>query len=64
VWNFMLTRHPASRVTPFALLVPIFGMGSSALILGEAFPLWKALAGLLVMFGLAVALFNFDLFKK
>jgi O-acetylserine/cysteine efflux transporter len=64
VWNFMLTRHPASRVAPFALLVPIFGMASSALILGEAFPLWKGLAGLLVMFGLAVTLFNFSLFRN
>jgi O-acetylserine/cysteine efflux transporter len=59
IWNFMLTRHAASRVTPFALLVPIFGMGSSALMLGEAFPLWKGLAGVLVMLGLAVTLFNF-----
>jgi O-acetylserine/cysteine efflux transporter len=57
IWNLMLTRHSASRVTPFALLVPLFGMASSALILGEAFPLWKGLAGSLVLFGLAVAVF-------
>jgi O-acetylserine/cysteine efflux transporter len=59
IWNFMLTKHAANRVTPFALLVPIFGMSSSAFILGEVFPLWKILACFLVLLGLAVATVNF-----
>ena len=54
VWNWLLSRHPAAMVTPAALLVPVFGMGASALALGEAMQPWKLGAGALVMAGLAV----------
>jgi len=53
-WNWLLARHPAAAVTPLALLVPVFGMGSSALLLGEALPGWKLGAGALVLGGLAI----------
>ncbi len=53
-WNWLLARHPAATVTPIALLVPVFGMGASALSLGEPLPAWKLAAGGLVMCGLAV----------
>lgn len=54
VWNWLLARHPAATVTPLALLVPVFGMGASALSLGESLPAWKLAAGALVLCGLAV----------
>ena len=54
VWNWLLARHPAATVAPLALLVPVFGMGASALSLGEALPMWKLGAGALVLSGLAV----------
>jgi len=54
VWAWLLSRHPAATVTPMALLVPVFGMGASALVLGESLPGWKLLAGLLVMGGLVL----------
>jgi O-acetylserine/cysteine efflux transporter len=38
--------------------VPIFGMLSSALLLGEGLPAWKLEAGVLVIAGLAVNLFG------
>jgi O-acetylserine/cysteine efflux transporter len=53
-WNWLLARHPAATVTPLALLVPVFGMGASALSLGEPLPIWKLAAGTLVLCGLAV----------
>jgi O-acetylserine/cysteine efflux transporter len=34
-WGWLLARHPAATVTPMALLVPVFGMGASALLLHE-----------------------------
>ncbi|MBS4037360.1 MAG: EamA family transporter [Hydrogenophaga sp.] len=55
VWNWLLARHPAATVTPMALLVPVFGMGASALALGEGLPGWKLLACGLVLAGLAVS---------
>jgi O-acetylserine/cysteine efflux transporter len=35
-WAWLLRRHPAPIVAPFTLLVPVFGMGSAALLLNEA----------------------------
>ncbi|MFW5328862.1 EamA family transporter [Hydrogenophaga sp. ZJX-1] len=54
VWNWLLARHPAATVAPLALLVPVFGMGASALSLGESLPGWKLGAATLVLCGLAV----------
>ncbi|MEU0391412.1 EamA family transporter [Streptomyces sp. NPDC006208] len=49
VWGWLLRRHPASSVAPFSLLVPVFGMSSAALFLGEAIsPLRWCAAALLV----------------
>ena len=53
-WNWLLSRHPAATVTPMALLVPLFGMGASALLLGETMPGWKLGACALVLGGLAL----------
>lgn len=55
-WAWLLARYPAATVTPLALLVPVFGMGGSALWLGESLPPWKLLAGALVVGGLALNL--------
>lgn len=55
-WGWLLSRHPAALVTPLALLVPLFGMGASALWLGETLPFWKIGAALLVMGGLAISI--------
>lgn len=52
-WGWLLNRHPAGIVAPMALLVPVFGLGASALLLGEALPLWKIAAFALVLGGLA-----------
>lgn len=35
LWGALLSRHPASTVTPFALLIPVVGLGVSSVILGE-----------------------------
>ncbi len=55
-WGWLLARHPAATITPMALLVPVFGMGASALLLGESLPLWKLVSAALVMAGLAMNL--------
>ena len=55
-WNWLLARHPPATVTPAALLVPVFGMASSAIAFGEPLPAWKLGAAGLVMAGLALNL--------
>jgi O-acetylserine/cysteine efflux transporter len=54
VWGWLLARHPASSVAPLSLLVPVFGLATSALVLGEPLQPWKLAAFALVMAGLAV----------
>jgi O-acetylserine/cysteine efflux transporter len=53
-WSFLLARYDASAVAPYALLIPIFGMGSSALVLGEPLPAWTLAGGALVLAGIAI----------
>ena len=57
-WGWLMARHPAATIAPMALLVPVFGMGASAWILGEGLPLWKLGAAALVLSGLALNLFG------
>ena len=55
-WGWLLSRYPAATITPMALLIPLFGMGASALWLDESMPGWKLTAAALVMGGLALNL--------
>lgn len=52
IWNWLLARHPASRIAPLALLVPAFGLGASALYLSEPLQPWKLAAAMAVVAGL------------
>ena len=56
-WAWLLSRYPAATVAPLSLLVPVFGFGASALLLGEPLPSWKIEATILIMAGLAVNVF-------
>jgi len=55
-WGWLLSRYSAATITPMALLVPVFGMGSAAWWLGEGLPGWKLGATALVLSGLALNL--------
>jgi O-acetylserine/cysteine efflux transporter len=55
-WAWLLARYPAATVSPFALLVPVFGMSTSALVMHEPLQSWKLIAAALVMSGLALNL--------
>jgi O-acetylserine/cysteine efflux transporter len=57
-WGWLLSRYAAATITPMALLVPVFGMGASAVLLGEDLPAWKLGAAALVLSGLALNLFG------
>src|SRR3979409_739732 len=54
MWSHLLQRYPASVVAPFALLSPITGILSSALILGEVFGPLRYAGMALILAGLAV----------
>lgn len=56
IWLTMLKRHSAASVTPFALLVPVFGMASAALALGERPSAVELIGGAIVLAGVAVSM--------
>lgn len=55
LWSHLLAQNTASKVTPFALLVPVFGMITSVLLIGEVVTWWKMLAMVLILSGLVLA---------
>jgi O-acetylserine/cysteine efflux transporter len=56
LWNLLLQRHAAALVTPWALLVPVFGMAASSVFLDERMPWWKWVAAALIIAGLVLNL--------
>ncbi len=58
LWGKLMYRYPASKVAPFALLVPIVGMSCSVLFLGESLSLWQLFGSVLVMAGLVINVFG------
>ncbi len=57
-WNFLLSRYPANLVAPFSLLVPIAGIGSAALLLGETISGLEVAGSALVLLGLIANVFG------
>ncbi|MBP9841359.1 MAG: EamA family transporter [Simkaniaceae bacterium] len=64
LWSLLLHRHRLPTITPFTLLVPIVGMTSSIVVLGEPLQIWKITAGVLVIAGLYINVMGPRLFKK
>lgn len=58
IWGAMISRYGVSTVAPFSLLVPVFGMSSSAVLLGEAFGPLRIVAAILIVVGLVMNVFN------
>jgi O-acetylserine/cysteine efflux transporter len=55
LWSNLLTRYPASAVSPFALWVPVAGMSATAYFFGEKLSTTQLLGAVVVMIGLAIA---------
>jgi O-acetylserine/cysteine efflux transporter len=54
-WSWLMRTYPAGQVASFALLVPPFGLGFSALLLGEPLGPVQLAAAALVIAGVAVS---------
>ena len=57
-WNALLHRYPTAIISPFALLIPISGIGSGALLLGESLAPLQAAGAALVFAGLVVNVYG------
>jgi O-acetylserine/cysteine efflux transporter len=57
-WNGLLHRYPTALISPFALLIPVSGLASGALFLGESLAPIQAAGVVLVFIGLVVNLYG------
>jgi len=58
LWSRLLSRYPASQVAPFSLLVPVVGLSSAWLFLGEALSSVQWVGAAIVMLGLLINVFG------
>jgi len=61
IWGSLLGRYETWRVAPLSLLVPVVGIASAALLLGETLGALQLLGALLVMAGLYINVFGLRL---
>jgi len=57
-WSYLLGRYPASTVAPFTLLVPIVGLSTAWLVLGEGLSVLDLVGSVLVFAGLLLNVFG------
>ena len=53
IWFYLLRKYPLSKVTPFALLIPVFGCIITAIVLDEEFDLTTIFGGVVTLLGVA-----------
>ena len=64
LWTGLLKRHPANRVAPFGLGVPIVGLSAGMLILGEVITPWQWAGIALLIAALACVMLGGRFFKS
>jgi len=63
-WSYLLSRHPANRVAPWSLLVPVAGLITARIVLDERLSVIQWGGCLLVVAGLLVAFSSFVPWKS
>ena len=58
MWTGLLKRHPANRVAPFSLGVPVVGITAGMLVLGEAVTPWQWTGIVLIVAALGCVMFG------
>ncbi|WES70513.1 O-acetylserine/cysteine exporter [Superficieibacter sp. HKU1] len=58
IWGTLLGRYETWRVAPLSLLVPVVGLASAALLLGETLTLLQLVGAALIMAGLYINVFG------
>ena len=64
LWTWLLTRHPANRVAPFSLGVPVIGLVAGMVLLGESVSVWQWAGSVCVFAALGVVMFGSRLAQR
>lgn len=59
IWGALLGRYETWRVAPLSLLVPVVGLASAAVLLGETLTGMQLAGAVLIMAGLYINMFGF-----
>ncbi len=57
-WSGLLARYPAGQVAPLSLLVPVTGLITAQIVLGEKLSALQWSGGIVIMLGLAISSFG------
>ncbi len=57
-WSYLLSRYETSLVAPLSLLVPVFGLLSAWILLGESLGLYQIIGVLVIAIGLVINVFG------
>jgi O-acetylserine/cysteine efflux transporter len=64
LWSYLLARYPSGLIAPFSLLVPVAGIGSALVLLGETISPAEIAGSVLVFAGLLLNVFGPRLFGR
>lgn len=64
LWSYLLKRYPASLIAPFSLLVPVAGIASSMLLLGEHITFMEIAGSVLIFVGLVCSVLGARLYNR
>ncbi|CAG9298034.1 EamA family transporter [Celerinatantimonas diazotrophica] len=56
-WSFLLSRYATSQVAPLSLLVPVFGLLSAFILLGEKMNFHQLIGGVIIAIALVINMF-------
>lgn len=57
-WSYLLSRYETSMVAPLSLLVPVFGLLSAWITLGESLSLYQIIGVIVIAMGLVINVFG------
>lgn len=58
MWSILLGKYPASKISPLSLMVPVTGLISARIVLGENLSSLQWIGGIIILLGLAVSVLD------
>lgn len=58
MWSILLGKYPASKISPLSLMVPVTGLISARIVLGENLSSLQWIGGIIIFLGLAVSVLD------